>query len=103
VTSRHSKRLPATAARMFGMEGPVLASGQEIVTSARRKRPWVGRATGRLGFSPSSSSAMRSTRAACRRSTRSAAGPVSLTKVAVEASPAITAAASASSTSVSIR
>ena len=26
------------------MEGPVLASGQEIVTSARRKRPWVGRA-----------------------------------------------------------
>ncbi len=103
MTSRHSKRLPATAAMMFGIDGPVFASGQEIVTSARRKRPLVGRATGRLGWSPASSSAMRSTRAACRRSTRSAAAPVSFTKVAVEASPAITAAASATSMSVSMR
>ena len=68
----------------------MLASGQEIVTSARRNRPWDGRATGRLGLSLASSSAIDLTRAAWSCLTRSAAAPVSFTKVAVEASPAIT-------------
>ena len=65
-TSRSSNRLPATAARRLGSDGPKLRSGKSILTRARRADRQSPLAPGRGGRPLGGSSSMAATMAACR-------------------------------------
>ena len=111
-SSCNSYKLPATVASRLGSEGPKLCSGNEMTIRPRRYsirpvfEPGVfergALLPGKLGVATISSASMRTT-CAPKRSFSSLVSPGTDTKVPLDCSPAITAAACSSGCGVSIR